>query len=55
MDLQRRGREGDPQQNKRAQSWAGSDVFNELLRIVVQMRPLYKLRLVSWLASFFSN
>ena len=40
----RRGRGGDPQQNKRGRTWAESDVF----RILVKMRPLYKLRQVNW-------
>ena len=49
MDLKRRGREGDPQQNKRVRtSRAGSDVLNELFRILVKFCPLYKLRHVSW-------
>ena len=30
MDLKRRGRERDLQQNKRVRTWACSDVFNEL-------------------------
>ena len=42
------GREGDPQQNRRVRTWAGSDVFNELFRILVKMRRLYKLRKVSF-------
>ena len=37
-----------PATKKRVRTWAGSDVFNELFRIVVKMRPLYKLRHVSW-------
>ena len=42
-----RGREGDPQHNKRVRTWAGSDVFNELFLLLVKMRPLYKLRHIS--------
>ena len=34
-----RGREGDPQHNKRVRTWAGSDVFNELFLLLVKMRP----------------
>ena len=42
INLQRRGRERDPQQNKRVRTWEGSDVFvfNELFRILVKVRPL---------------
>ena len=53
LDLYGRGREGDSQQIKRVQTWAGSDVFNEIFRILNHMNPLYKLRYVSWY--FFSN
>ena len=48
MDLKRGSREGDPRQNKKVRTWAGSDDFNELFRILVKMRPLCKLRHVSW-------
>ena len=41
-----RNREGDLQQNKRFRIWAVSDVFNELFRILVKMRPLYKLAIL---------
>ena len=34
--------------DKRVQSWVGTDVFNEIFCILVNMRPLYKLRHVSW-------
>ena len=34
--------------NKRVRNLARSDIFNELFRILVKMRPLYKLRHVSW-------
>ena len=44
MDLLRRGREGDPLQNKRVRTTAGSDVFNDLFSIQAKMRPLYKVR-----------
>ena len=47
MDLEHRGKEGDPQQNKRVRTWAISAVLNEIFRILVKMRPLYKLRHVS--------
>ena len=42
INLQRRGREGDPQQNKRVRTWEGSDVFvfNEVFRILVKVCPL---------------
>ena len=42
------GSVGDPQQNNRVRTWAGSGVFNELFRTLVKMRPLYKLRHGSW-------
>ena len=45
--------EGDPQQNERVRTWAGSDDFIEIFRILAEMRPLFKLRHVSWY--FFSN
>ena len=44
MDLLRRGREGEPLQNKRVKIWAGSDVFTEFFLMLVKMSPLYKLR-----------
>ena len=47
MNLLRRCREGDLQQNKRVGTCAGSDVLNELFRILVKMRPLYELRHVT--------
>ena len=46
--LWRRGREVESEQNERVRTWAGSDVFNELFRILVKMRPLSKLRHVIW-------
>ena len=55
MDLERRGRVGDPQQNKRVRTWAGSVGFNELFRVIFEMRPLCKLRRVSFYISFFFN
>ena len=42
------GRDGDLQQNKKVRIWARSDVFNERFRTLAKMRPLYKLRRVSW-------
>ena len=36
MDLWRRGRDGDPQENKRYRTWVGSDVFNEFFRILAK-------------------
>ena len=48
MDLLRRGREEDPQPNKRVRTWAGLDVFNELFHVLDKTRELYKLRHVSW-------
>ena len=53
MDLLRRGREGDPLQNKRVRTTAGSDVFNDLFSIQAKMRPLYKVR--HFICFFFSN
>ena len=53
MDLQRRrGREGDQQQNKRVQTWAGWDIFIEVFRLLLKMRRLYKLRHVKFLFVF---
>ena len=52
MDLWRRSKEGDSQQNKRIRSLEGSDVFNEIFCILVKMCPLYKLRHVSSKISF---
>ena len=40
--------EGEPQQSKRVQTLGGLHVFNELFGILLEMRPLYKMRLVSW-------
>ena len=37
-----------PAAKKSVRTSAGSHVFNELFRILVKMRPLYKLRHVSW-------